>query len=48
MIDENAIRARYDGLKDQLDERGRRLFVSAEKVAAGYGNRGKTPGLVII
>ncbi len=37
MIDEHAIRARYDALKDQLDERGRRLFVSAEKVAAGYG-----------
>lgn len=37
MIDENAIRARYDAVKDQLDERGRRLFVAAEKAAAGYG-----------
>ena len=23
--------------RDQLDERGRRLFVAAEKAAAGYG-----------
>ena len=37
MIDENAIRARYAAIKDRLDERGRRLFVAAEKVAAGYG-----------
>ena len=37
MIDENAIGARYGAIKDQLDERGRRLFVAAEKVAAGYG-----------
>jgi hypothetical protein len=37
MIDETAIRARYVAIKDQLDERGRRLFVAAEKVAAGYG-----------
>ena len=37
MIDENAIRARYMAIKDQLDERGRRLFVAAEKAAAGYG-----------
>jgi hypothetical protein len=37
MIDENAIRARYAAIKDQLDERGRRLFVAAEKTAAGYG-----------
>ena len=37
MIDENAIRARYAAIKDLLDERGRRLFVAAEKVAAGYG-----------
>ena len=37
MIDENAIRARYAAIKDQLDERGRRLFVAAEKGAAGYG-----------
>ena len=37
MIDELAICARYVAIKDQLDERGRRLFVAAEKVAAGYG-----------
>jgi hypothetical protein len=37
MIDETAIRARYVAIKDRLDERGRRLFVAAEKVAAGYG-----------
>ncbi len=37
MIDEDAIRARYAAIKDRLDERGRRLFVAAEKVAAGYG-----------
>jgi hypothetical protein len=36
MIDETAIRARYVAVKDQLDERGHRLFVAAEKVAAGY------------
>jgi hypothetical protein len=37
MIDETAIRARYAAIKDQLDERDRRLFVAAEKIAAGYG-----------
>jgi len=37
MIDENSIRARYDAIKGKLDERGRRLFVAAEKTAAGYG-----------
>jgi hypothetical protein len=37
MINETAIRARYDAIKDRLDERGRRLFVAAEKIAAGYG-----------
>ena len=31
MIDENAIRARYAAIKNRLDERGRRLFVAAEK-----------------
>jgi hypothetical protein len=36
MIDENAIRARYAAVKDHLDDRGRRLFVAAEKTAAGY------------
>jgi len=37
MIDEDAIRTRYAAVKDHLDERGRRLFVAAEKTAAGYG-----------
>jgi hypothetical protein len=37
MIDETAIRARYVAIQDQLDERGRRLFVAAEKIAVGYG-----------
>jgi len=37
MIYEPANRRRYMALKDQLDERGRRLFVAAEKAAAGYG-----------
>ena len=37
MIDEEAIRTRYAAIKDRLDERGRRLFVAAEKSAAGYG-----------
>lgn len=37
MIDETAIRTRYAAIKDRLDERGRRLFVAAEKAAAGYG-----------
>jgi hypothetical protein len=37
MINETAIRVRYEAIKDRLDERGRRLFVAAEKIAAGYG-----------
>jgi hypothetical protein len=37
MIDENAIRAGYAAISDQLDERGRRLFVAAEKATAEYG-----------
>jgi hypothetical protein len=37
MIDEQAIRMRYAAIKDQLTEKGRRLFVAAEKAAAGYG-----------
>jgi hypothetical protein len=37
MIDEIAIRTRYAAVKSRLDERGRRLFVAAEKAAAGYG-----------
>lgn len=37
MIDEAGIRARYLAIKDGLDERRRRLFGAAEKVAAGRG-----------
>jgi hypothetical protein len=37
MINETAIRACYEAIKDRLDERGRRWFVAAEKIAAGYG-----------
>ncbi len=42
MIDRQAIQQRWDGLRDALDERGRRLFAAAEVRAAGYG------GLAII
>jgi hypothetical protein len=37
LINETAIRARYEAIKDQLDEQDRRVFVAAEKIAAGYG-----------
>lgn len=37
MIDEDAIRRRFEALRDQLDERGQRLFAAAEARAAGYG-----------
>ena len=37
MIDERAIEERYEALRDQLDERGRRLFAAAEVRALGYG-----------
>jgi hypothetical protein len=37
MIDEEAIRARYEAVKGHLDERGRRMFVAAEKAVAGHG-----------
>jgi DNA-binding MurR/RpiR family transcriptional regulator len=37
MIDEQAIRSRFLAIKDQLNEKGRRMFVAAEKAAAGYG-----------
>jgi hypothetical protein len=30
MINETVIRARYDAIKNWLDERGRRLFLAAE------------------
>src|ERR1700682_5657611 len=37
MIDENAVRTRYEALLPCLDERGRRLFAAAEARTAGYG-----------
>jgi hypothetical protein len=37
MIDERAIRERYEAIRDQLDERGRRLFAAAEARSAGRG-----------
>jgi len=37
MIDETAIRERYEAMVSRLDERGRRLFAAAEARTAGYG-----------
>ena len=37
MIDEKAVRTRYEALLPCLDERGRRLFAAAEARTAGYG-----------
>lgn len=37
MINEEAIRIRYEALRDQLDERGRRLLAAAEVRALGHG-----------
>lgn len=37
MIDENAIRSRYEAMRSSLDERARRLFAAAEARTAGYG-----------
>jgi hypothetical protein len=37
VIDESAIRLRFDALCPVLDERGRRRFAAAEAMAAGYG-----------
>ena len=37
MIDENAIGSRYSLVRDQLDERGRRLFAAAEVRSVGAG-----------
>ena len=39
MIDEAAIRLRWDVVGSQLDERGRRLFAAAEVRTAGRGGR---------
>jgi hypothetical protein len=36
MIDENAIYTRYAAIRDQLDEKGRRLFVAAENGGSDY------------
>jgi Rhodopirellula transposase DDE domain len=37
MIDEHAIRTRYQAVRASLDERGRRLHAAAEAVSAGHG-----------
>jgi hypothetical protein len=37
MIDENAVRTRFEALFACLDERGRRLFAAVEARTAGYG-----------
>ena len=37
MVDELAIRLRFEALAPVLDERGRRRFAAAEAVAAGHG-----------
>jgi len=37
MIDEKAIRSRYEAVQDSLDESGRRIFAAAEARSAGYG-----------
>jgi DNA-binding phage protein len=37
MIDETAIRKRYEAMRSRLDERERRLFAAAEARSAGYG-----------
>jgi hypothetical protein len=37
MIDERAIRERYEAIREQLDERGRRLFAAAEARSVGRG-----------
>src|SRR3954464_15377374 len=37
MIDERAIQERYEAIRDQLDERGRRLFAAAEARSARRG-----------
>jgi transposase len=39
VIDEDAIRSRYEALADVLDERARRLFLGAEARAAGRGGQ---------
>ena len=37
MIDEQAIKDRFAAVRDQVDERGRRLYAAAEVRALGYG-----------
>ena len=45
MIDERAIGERYGALRDQLDERGRRLHAAAEVRALGYGGLAAVAGM---
>jgi hypothetical protein len=42
VIDESAIRQRFDALSAVLDERGRRRFAAAEAAAAGRGGTSAT------
>ena len=37
MIDEDAIRQRWEAVGSKLDERGRRLFAAGEARTAGWG-----------
>ena len=37
MVDEDAIRQRWEGVGSELDERGRRLFAAIEVRTAGRG-----------
>jgi hypothetical protein len=37
MIDETAIRSRFEAMRSRFDERARRLFAAAEARSAGYG-----------
>ncbi len=37
MIDESAIRQRWEAVGSKLDERGRRLFAAGEARSAGWG-----------
>ena len=40
MIDEDAIRQRWEAVGSKLDERGRRLFAAGEVRTAGWGGLG--------
>src|SRR5208282_6631730 len=48
MIDEGAIRYRWDTVGRKLDERGRRLFAAAEVRTAGWGGSPSCRGLLVL